>query len=404
LRLNNVNYSTAEALTLNGSGISNGGALVNVGTSTFAGSINAATSATINTGGGTLTLTGGLSKNGTTLTFAGGGTVNINTNGITGAASNSDLVVDGTTVNENAANSYNGPTYIRNGGVLNANVTNALPTANGRSAIILDDSGTGSSQLTLAAPQSVASLTGASSSLLSLNGNALTIGTSSGTTTFAGVISGTGGLIKDGGSTQVITGANTFTGSTTINNGSVTAAAGSGNAALGSSTDLTVNSGGTLLLGASDQINNTAAVTLAGGTLSKGNSNEGLANAPGMGALTLTASGSTLNFGSGTVGVLTFASFTPGSFTLTIDNWTGAAATQGGATTDRLIFNSDQSANLNSFFFTGYAPGAMEFSLPGGYYEVVPAVVPEPSTWIGAALTFALLGFNALRRRRKQHR
>ena len=129
LKLNNVNYVTAEPLTLNGSGISNGGALVNSGTSTFSGPINAATNATINAGGGTLNLTGGLSKNGTTLTIAGGGTVNITTNGITGASPNSDLIVDGTTVVLSAANSYNGPTTIQNSGTLKLGNNNVLPTS-----------------------------------------------------------------------------------------------------------------------------------------------------------------------------------------------------------------------------------------------------------------------------------
>lgn len=398
LTLNGVNYSTAEPLTLNGSGISNGGALRNSGTSTFAGSINAATNATINTGGGTLNLTGGISKNGTTLTLAGGGTVNITTNGITGSASNSDLVVDGTTVNENTANSYNGPTYIRNGGILNANVVNALPTANGRTSIILDDSGTGSSTVTLGAPQAVASLTGASSSSIGLNGNDLTVGTSSGTTTFAGVISGTGGVIKDGANTQIFSGANTYSGPTTVNGGTLTVANGSGNA-LASTSNVTVNSGGTFLLGASNQINNTATMTLAGGTFGKGNFSEGSASAPGVGALTLTASGSHLDFGTGTVGVLTFASFTPGAFTLTIDNWTGTANTLGDASTDRLIFASNQSANLSSFSFTGFS-GATEIDLLNGYWEIVPvAAVPEPSTWVAAALALAVAGFHFVRRR-----
>ncbi len=397
LTLNGVNYATAEPLTLNGSGISNGGALRNSGTSTFAGSINAATNATINAGGGTLNLTGGISKNGTTLTIAGGGTVNITTNGITGSASNSDLVVDGTTVNENTANSYNGPTYIRNGGILNANVVDALPTSNGRSSIILDDSGTGSSQLTLGAPQSVASATGAATSLIGLNGNALTVGTSSGTTTFAGVISGTGGLIKDGASTQIISGANTYSGSTTVNGGTLTVANGSGSA-LASTSNVTVNSGGTFLLGASDQVNNNATMTLAGGTFGKGNFSEGSASTPGVGALTLTASGSQLDFGTGTVGVLTFASFTPGAFTLTIDNWTGTANTVGSISTDRLIFASNQSANLSSFSFTGYG-GAVEFDLGNGYWEVAPAAVPEPSTWVAAVLALAVAGFHFVRRR-----
>jgi autotransporter-associated beta strand protein len=397
LNLNSVNYSTAEPLTLNGTGISNGGALHNSGTSAFAGPINAATNATINAGGGTLNLTGGLSKNGTTLTISGGGTVNITTNGITGASPNSDLVVDGVTVNENTANSYNGPTYIRNGGILNANVVDALPTSNGRSAIILDDSGSGGSKLTLGAPQAVASLTGAPSSLIGLNGNTLTIGTSSGTTTFAGVISGTGGLTKDGASTQIATGANTYSGSTIVNGGTLTVANGSGSA-LGSTSNVTVNSGGTFLLGASNQVNNTATMTLAGGTFGKGNFSEGSASAPGVGALTLTASGSHLDFGTGTVGVLTFASFTPSSFTLTIDNWTGTANTAGNGSTDRLIFASNQSANLSSFSFTGYA-GATEVDLLNGYWEVVPAAVPEPSTWVAAALALAVFGVHFVRRR-----
>jgi autotransporter-associated beta strand protein len=398
LTLNNVNYSTAEPLTLNGTGISNGGALHNTGTSTFAGPINAATNATINAGGGTLTLTGGVSKNGTTLTIAGGGTVNITTNGITGSLANSDLVVDGTTVNENTANSYNGPTYIRNAGVLNANVANALPTSSGRSPIIMDDSGSGASRLTLGAPQAAASLTGASSSLINLNANTLTVGDSSGTTIFAGVISGTGGLTKDGASTQIVSGANTYSGSTTVNGGTLTVANGSGSA-LGSTSNVTVNSGGTFLLGENDQVNNTATMTLAGGTFGKGNFSEGSASAPGVGALTLTASGSHLDFGTGTVGVLTFASLTPGGFTLTIDNWTGTANTVGDGSTDRLIFASNQSGNLSSFSFTGFS-GAVEVDLLNGYWEVVPvAAVPEPSTWIAAALALALTGLHLLRRR-----
>jgi hypothetical protein len=96
--------------------------------------------------------------------------------------------------------------------------------------------------------------------------------------------------------------------------------------------------------------------------------------------------------------VLTFASFTPGTFTLTIDNWTGTVGTVGGLGTDRLIFNSDQSANLSSFNFTGYVPGAVEFNLGSGFYEIVPAPIPETSTWVTAALA---LGAVALAQRRR---
>jgi fibronectin-binding autotransporter adhesin len=197
-------------------------------------------------------------------------------------------------------------------------------------------------------------------------------------TTFAGVIAGTNGgaqgniaLLKTGPGTLVLSGANTYSGSATISGGTLTAAASSGRA-LGSTSGVTVNSGGTLLLGASNQINNTASITLGGGTFAKGNFSEGSTSTAGVGALTLSATGSHLDFGTGTVGTFNFASFNPGSNILTIDNWTGTAPTVGTVTTDRLIFASDQSANLGSFNFTGFGPGAMEFNLGGGYYEIAP--------------------------------
>ena len=410
LKLNNVNYATAEALTLNGSGISNGGALTNSGTSTFAGAINIATNATINAGGGTLNLTGGLSKNGTTLTIAGGGTVNITTNGITGSSPNSDLVVDGTTVVLSAANSYNGPTTIQNSGTLKLGNNNVLPTSP-QTALTINTS----SVFDLASySDGVASLAGDTTGIVrnSIVGgtSTLTVNPANGvSTTFSGVIAGTNGgtqgnvtLQKNGLGTLILTGTNSYGGATTVNGGTLTVANNSGSA-LGSTSAITVNSGGTLRLGASDQINNTAPITLAGGTFAKGNFSEGGTQAAGVGQLTLTASGSTLDFGTGTVGVLTFASLSPGSFTLTINNWTGTVATEGGPATDRLIFNSDQSANLSSFNFAGYAPGAIEFNLGNGFYEIVPAAVPEPSTWIAGALTVAVIGCNVVRRRRKRH-
>ncbi len=70
----------------------------------------------------------------------------------------------------------------------------------------------------------------------------------------------------------------------------------------------------------------------------------------------------------------------------------------GSASTDRLIFNSDQSANLNSFMFTGFNPGAVEFNLGSGFWEVVPVAVPEPSTWVAAALALGTISFHFLRR------
>jgi fibronectin-binding autotransporter adhesin len=216
------------------------------------------------------------------------------------------------------------------------------------------------------------------------------------------ILAGTGAtMTKTTAGTVTLTGANTFTGATTISGGTLTAAASSGSA-LGATSSVTVNSGGTLMLGANNQINNTAPITLAGGTFSKGNFSEGTAASPGTGALTLTASGSQVDFGSGTVGVLNFAGFTPGSFTLTVSNWTGTLGTVGNGSTDRLIFASSQSANLGNFAFDGYGPGAMEFNLGNGYYEITPvSPVPEPSTYITALFALATIGFQQARRFRR---
>ena len=335
-----------------------------------------------NTGGGTLNLSGNLSKNGSVLTLA-GGSFNI-TGVISGASANSDFVVDNASVvTLSNANTYNGPTFIRNGSTLNANVVGALPTTvivNGvststRSAVIMDDTGTVGSSLTLAASQQIASLTGAAISGVSLAAStSLTLGTSTGTTTFAGVISGSGGLIKDGVSTQTLTGANTYTGSTSVTAGTLEVSGASG--ALSATSAVNIN-GGTLLLGGSvtDRISNTAAISLGADT----NSILQLSGAvtETLGALTLVggAAARVIDFGT-TSGVLTFASLTAtSSLPVHIWNWSGG--------TDRLIissgaFGGSLTASDISFYSgsgTGLYSGATMFASGG---ELAP--VPEAST------------------------
>ena len=184
-----------------------------------------------NSSGSLLTLSGTLAKNGSVLSLQ-GGTGGVTVSGaISGTSPNSDLIVDGGTgtVTLAAINSYNGPTYIINGGTLNANVANALPTANGRTALYLDVTnngtawGTGNSTLVLGTNQTIASLTGATSSIVNLSSYTLTIGTNSTTnTTFAGSITGTGGsLLKNGTSTLTLSGSNTYTGTTLVSGGNL---------------------------------------------------------------------------------------------------------------------------------------------------------------------------------------
>lgn len=402
LKLNGVNYATAEALSINGTGVSGGGALVNNGTSTYAGLVTAATNATINTGGGTLTFTGGLDKTGTVLTLTGGGTVNVNTTGITGntGSPNSDLVVDGTTANLNAANSYYGPTYIRNGGTINANVTNALPTSNGRSAVILDDTGTGSSTLALGANQSAASLTGASSSSVNLNSNTLTVGTSSGSTTFAGTISGTGGLTKDGASTQILSGTNTYTGATTLTGGTLMV---SGTLATGSAVSVGATGTNNAILSGTGTINGT--VNLAqgsgSGTSILASGTDGTIGTLNTGALTM-GSGVQLkidlNSDASTIDLLNVNGLLSlGNSTLALNDL-GASTLTAGTTLVLAQFS------VISGTFNGLADGSsvtlgsntftLNYGTLGGYSNDITlqiAAIPEPSTYAMMGLGIAAL-------------
>src|SRR5205823_4018937 len=159
--------------------------------------------------------------------------------------------------------------------------------------------------LTLTASQSAASLTGATSSTINLNANTLTVGAATGSSTFAGVISGaSGALTKDNASTQTLTGANTYTGATTISGGTLSTnslADGGNSSGIGASTNAASNlvlDGGTLqYTGTAQTTDRNYTLTTTGGGFD-GSGSGGLTIAGNMsasgstGSQTLTLSGS----------------------------------------------------------------------------------------------------------------
>jgi autotransporter-associated beta strand protein len=225
-----------------------------------------------------------------------------------------------------------------------------------------------------------------------------------------GDVAGTIGLTKTGSGTLTLAGTTTYTGSTTINAGTLNAGAAG---ALGGTTSIVVNGGGTLLLGTSgspttDRINNSSTMTLNGGTFNTGGLSEhnlsGITITPGIGALTL-SSNSTIDLGAG-ASILAFAASSAQTWvgTLSIYNWSGTPVTGHG--TDQLYFGTDSMGltlpQLSQIAF--YSDSGTTFLGTGGYTigmdgEIVP--VSEPGTWLAAGLAFGGLGFTQRRRMRK---
>src|ERR1035437_1256263 len=163
---------------------------------------------------------------------------------------------------------------------------------------------------------------------INVNSNAVvarTITESNNVTTFSGVLTNTCGLTKTGPGTLVLSGAgaNTYgsasaNGNTTVSGGTLKLSKTAGIAAVPNGS-LILNTGGTLLLGAANQIGDAVPMTLAGGTFQTAGFSEQL------GTLKLTAN-STIDLGVG-ASVLRFAASSGVAWaagtTLTIANWNG---------------------------------------------------------------------------------
>jgi autotransporter-associated beta strand protein len=215
-------------------------------------------------------------------------------------------------------------------------------------------------------------------------------------TTFSGVVSGTGGITKEGPGRLAFTGttANTYTGPTTVNAGTLELAKSSGVASIAGSA-ITVNSGGTLLLGSSNQIIDSANLTLAGGTLSTGDT---VGFSETLGTLTLSGT-SSIDLGTA-AHMLNFANSSAlsgaWSGTLTIYGWTGLPQTSG--TSGQIYFGSNVSgltpSQLAMISFSGFGGGSI--LLTSG--ELVPTAIPEAGTVVAAALLALLAAWRERRR------
>ena len=392
--------TSSNLLTVGAINLSTFGLTVNGTGSTSVTGIVSGTGTITKSGTGTLTLSG-------TNTYTGSTTVSAGILNVQNASGLGTTAV-GTTVSSGATLQLQGGITIgtealaisgtgaagQNGALVNVSGTNnygGLLTL-GAATTISSDSGTLNltNTGTITGATFGLTLTGAGSGSLSS-----IIGTTSGT------------LTKSGSGTWTLSGASTYTGTTTVTNGTLQIDNNDTTTArLGGTTGITINSGGTLLLtqsggtASTDRINNSATMTLNGGTFNTGGLSEHGAsnNTAGIGALTLQAS-SIINMGSGS-SIIAFADSHLASWTgtLKIYNWSG---TQSGGGTDQLYFGSDatgltagQLSEINIYSDSGTTLLGVATILADG--EIVP--VPEPSTYLAAAL--AVLATFYFQRRR----
>jgi autotransporter-associated beta strand protein len=266
----------AEALTLNGNGASSTGALLNVsGDNTFGGPITRSAASTIGSTAGTLTLSGTIGGAGGT-TFTGAGNI-ISSGVISSTATSAGITKTGSgTLTLSAANTFTGTTTVSDGIVALTNPLamqfSAYDTAGSNGTTIgLDVSDPGaltSGSLKLGGLVGSTALTGA---FTAGYGSVTNLTLESGRNhTYSGVIAdGASGmtLTRSGAGSQTLSGDNTYTGDTYVNQGSLTI---THNNALGTTAGKTVvnTDGGRLSL------DNASGLTVAEPISFSGNVNE----------------------------------------------------------------------------------------------------------------------------------
>ncbi|UPG83981.1 autotransporter outer membrane beta-barrel domain-containing protein [Luteibacter aegosomatis] len=230
-----------------------------------------------NDGSGALTLTGDASyvAGGIDAITFGGGNANVYSGVLSGTG---NLAMSGTgSWRLDGANTYAGTTTVT-GGTLTAGNASALGATKG---FVVNGGTLDLNDFSMTAP-SLAGTGGA----VDLGSGTLTLKSASGSASYAGSIGGSGGLTKLGLGTQTLTGANTYTGATTVGGGTLTLDFGAAGAP------------------ASNILGNASALVMSGGTLSvKGAS----ASAQDFGGLTVTAGNNRINATAGSGGTLSLS-------------------------------------------------------------------------------------------------
>jgi autotransporter-associated beta strand protein/T5SS/PEP-CTERM-associated repeat protein len=204
----------AGTIVLSGANTYLGGTVIQAGTLAVSADNNLGdSSGGLSFDGGTLRYLAGFASNRAVTLDAGGGTFDTNGNNatLTGAIGGGGRLrkIGAGILTLAGGSNYSGPTEV-NAGTLQAGAVNAFSPLSAftvAAGAVLDLNNLN---------QTIGSLAGTAGSRVTLGSATLTAGGDNASTTFAGVIEGTGGLTKVGTGTLTLSGANTYTGGTTL--------------------------------------------------------------------------------------------------------------------------------------------------------------------------------------------
>lgn len=227
--------------------------------------------------------------------------------------------------------------------------------------------------------------------------------TGTGTVTLSGVVSNGNNsfvrlaLLKDGPNTFVLTGANTYSGGTTVSGGTLlvnnTGGSGTGSALVTVNNSGTLGGTGTITV---VPIEGVAQVNVnSGGTIAPG-------NGPGqIGSLSL--NDTVTNFGSGSTllidigGMLSDRLLTTGVLNLTAGSIIDFNEL---STPTALVYQLATYSSINGTFTPMHLPAGYDlvYNPTGTELDLVFTAIPEPATWLGGAIAFGLLLWTQRRR------